>query len=48
MNPFQPETLAALAKQHGTPLWVYDANTITARIAALRQFDVVRFAQKAK
>ena len=47
MNPFQPETLAALAKQHGTPLWVYDANTITARIAALRQFDVVRFAQKA-
>jgi diaminopimelate decarboxylase len=47
MNPFPPQTLAALAQQHGTPLWVYDAGTITARIASLRQFDVVRFAQKA-
>ncbi len=47
MNPFSPPTLASLAHQHGTPLWVYDAATITRQIATLRQFDVVRFAQKA-
>ncbi len=47
MNPFTPSALASLAQQHGTPLWVYDAATITARVQALRQFDVVRFAQKA-
>ena len=47
MNPFNPTTLASLAQHHGTPLWVYDAATIQARIEALRQFDVVRFAQKA-
>ena len=47
MNPFSPSTLASLAQQHGTPLWVYDAATITARIQALQAFDVVRFAQKA-
>jgi diaminopimelate decarboxylase len=47
MNPFTPPTLLALAQQYGTPLWVYDAATITERIAALRAFDVVRFAQKA-
>jgi diaminopimelate decarboxylase len=39
--------LAALAQQFSTPLWVYDAATITQRIASLKQFDVVRFAQKA-
>ncbi len=47
MNPFTPQTLTSLAQQHGTPLWVYDADTITRRIKALQQFDVVRFAQKA-
>ena len=47
MNPFTPTTLAALAQQYATPLWVYDAATITQRIASLQQFDVVRFAQKA-
>lgn len=47
MNPFTPSTLASLAQQHGTPLWVYDAATITRQVEALRQFDVVRFAQKA-
>lgn len=47
MNPFAPTTLAALVQAHGTPLWVYDASTITRQIAALRQFDVIRFAQKA-
>lgn len=47
MNPFTPFTLASLAQQHGTPLWVYDAVTIQRQVQALRQFDVVRFAQKA-
>ena len=47
MNPVPPSLLADLAHQHGTPLWVYDAATIRARVAALQQFDTVRFAQKA-
>lgn len=47
MNPFTPATIAPLAQQFGTPLWIYDADTITRQIAALRMFDVVRFAQKA-
>ena len=47
MNPFNASLLADLARQHATPLWVYDAATIQARIAALQQFDTVRFAQKA-
>ena len=44
---FTPELLRALAQQHGTPLWVYDADTIRQRIADLQVFDTVRFAQKA-
>ena len=47
MKPVPDQTLAQLAQQHGTPLWVYDAATIRARIAQLAQFDTVRFAQKA-
>ena len=46
-NPFTPERLQALATTHGTPLWVYDAATINARITALERFDTIRFAQKA-
>ncbi|MBQ0930744.1 diaminopimelate decarboxylase [Ideonella sp. 4Y16] len=47
MNPFTDDTLRALARQHGTPLWVYDAATIRQRIADLRAFDTIRYAQKA-
>ncbi|MFM2118697.1 MAG: hypothetical protein RL722_165 [Pseudomonadota bacterium] len=47
MNPFDDQLLTRLARQHGTPLWVYDAATIRARIAELRAFDTIRFAQKA-
>ena len=39
--------LAAIAREYGTPCWVYDAATIRRQIALLRQFDVVRYAQKA-
>jgi len=42
-----PARLQALAAEHGTPLWVYDAATIRERAASLQRFDVVRFAQKA-
>jgi diaminopimelate decarboxylase len=37
----------ALAETPPTPLWVYDADTIRARVERLRMFDTVRFAQKA-
>lgn len=47
MNPFSDALLTTLARQHGTPLWVYDATTIRQRIAELRAFDTVRYAQKA-
>jgi diaminopimelate decarboxylase len=47
MNPFEPATLSRLAREHGTPLWAYDAATIRQRIADLRAFDTIRFAQKA-
>jgi diaminopimelate decarboxylase len=42
------ERLTALAREHGTPLFVYDAAVIRARCAELlARFDVVRYAQKA-
>ncbi|SIT35511.1 diaminopimelate decarboxylase, PLP-binding [Paraburkholderia ribeironis] len=47
MTPFNPRQLAELARQHGTPLWIYDADVIRQRIAELRSFDVIRYAQKA-
>jgi diaminopimelate decarboxylase len=37
----------ALARQYGTPLWLLHAPTITAQIARLASFDVIRYAQKA-
>ena len=45
-----PSTLLADAvRQHGSPLWAYDAQTIGQRIDQLLQhFDTVRFAQKAR
>lgn len=46
-NPFAAARLQSLAAQFGNPLWVYDAATIRARIAALKGFDTIRFAQKA-
>lgn len=44
-----PDTalLTRLATEYATPLWVYDADTIRARIAELSRFDTVRYAQKA-
>src|SRR5512134_3359833 len=39
--------VAGLASEFGTPVFVYDAARIIERIGELRQFDVIRFAQKA-
>jgi diaminopimelate decarboxylase len=36
-----------ITKNFGTPVWVYDAAIIRQRIADLRSFDVIRYAQKA-
>lgn len=47
VTPFNPLQLVELAQQHGTPLWVYDADVIRQRITELRSFDVIRYAQKA-
>lgn len=45
--PVPADQLLALARQHGTPLWVYHADTIRQRIGQLRSFDTIRYAQKA-
>jgi len=47
MNAFPPDLLLRLASEHGTPYYLYHAETMLAQLAALRGFDVVRFAQKA-
>ena len=47
MKPVNGPLLARIAAQVGTPCYVYDAAVIRARIAELKQFDVIRFAQKA-
>ncbi|WP_435946101.1 diaminopimelate decarboxylase [Dryocola sp. BD586] len=41
------QNLLALPAEFGCPVWVYDAEIIRRQIAQLRQFDVIRFAQKA-
>ena len=40
-------SVTELAERFGTPAFVYDAATIRERIEQLRQFDVIRYAQKA-
>lgn len=54
-RPLPDDLLLTLAREHGTPLYVYDGATIVARARELldlrassgRGFDVVRYAQKA-
>jgi diaminopimelate decarboxylase len=46
-RPFDDRLLAELAREHGTPLFVYDADVVRTRIEELAGFDVVRYAQKA-
>jgi diaminopimelate decarboxylase len=40
-------SVGELARQFGTPTYVYDAAKIVERIEDLKRFDVIRFAQKA-
>jgi diaminopimelate decarboxylase len=47
MNSIPGSMFALIAEKVGTPYWLYDGATIRRQIAALRQFDVIRFAQKA-
>lgn len=39
--------VANLARDFGTPTYIYDATKILERVEDLRQFDVIRYAQKA-
>lgn len=41
------ESIPALAERFGTPVYVYDAAPIARRIGQLREFDAIRYAQKA-
>ena len=47
MQPFDPALVARLAGEHGTPYYLYDADLMRERVASLRAFDVIRYAQKA-
>lgn len=41
------ESVPALAQRFGTPVYVYDAAPVVRRIGQLKQFDAIRYAQKA-
>src|SRR5882724_11742524 len=41
------QPIPKLARQFGTPAYIYDAAPIVRRINDLKSFDVIRFAQKA-
>lgn len=46
-KPLDSALVSRLAEEHGTPYYLYDASVFRERVAALREFDVIRFAQKA-
>lgn len=45
-NAISAQQIQHIAQNYQTPCWAYDAAMIRAQIAQLRQFDVIRFAQK--
>ncbi|MFQ5742418.1 MAG: diaminopimelate decarboxylase [Acidobacteriota bacterium] len=47
MKTVDGSVIQRLAREYGTPVYVYDAGVIRQRIRALRRFDLIRFAQKA-
>lgn len=47
MKPVNATLITEIARQFGTPAWIYDAAVIRERIDQLKAFDVIRFAQKA-
>lgn len=44
---FNYENIKSITKKYGTPVWIYDYNTIKQQIRKLKKFDIIRFAQKA-
>ncbi len=47
MKKVNAALLTGIAREYGTPTYVYDAETIRARVARLKGFDTIRYAQKA-
>lgn len=47
VRPPTGAALAEIAARFGTPVWVYDAAVIERQLERLREFDVIRYAQKA-
>ncbi|HVN39700.1 MAG TPA: diaminopimelate decarboxylase [Myxococcota bacterium] len=47
MQPVDPALAARVAREQGTPYYLYDAGVMRERLARLSGFDVVRYAQKA-
>jgi len=47
MKNLDAPLLTGIARDFGTPTYVYDAETIRARVARLKRFDTIRYAQKA-
>jgi diaminopimelate decarboxylase len=45
-NAITAAHISQIAHDFQTPCWIYDAQMIRSQIARLRQFDVIRFAQK--
>jgi diaminopimelate decarboxylase len=45
-NTISAQQIQTIAQTYQTPCWAYDAALIRSQIAQLRQFDVIRFAQK--
>jgi diaminopimelate decarboxylase len=47
MKNFDPALFLRVAKEFGTPVYVYDAAVIRDRVSRLKAFDLIRYAQKA-
>lgn len=47
MKAIDPALVQRLAGEHGTPYYLYDSGLVRERVASLRAFDVIRYAQKA-
>jgi diaminopimelate decarboxylase len=47
MDRSREEQLLSIAREFGTPVYVYDAEVLRRQLLSLKAFDRVRFAQKA-
>lgn len=46
LNNFKKDQILNIINKYGSPIWVYDSNTIIKKIKLLEKFDIIRFAQK--